>query len=42
MSEKDILNILTLLDAIAKIIKYSSGYKNADDFYENERILMLQ
>ena len=37
MSEKDKLNILTLLDAIDKITKYSSGYENADDFYENER-----
>ena len=37
MSEKDKLNILTLLDAIGKITKYSSGYENADDFYENER-----
>ena len=37
MFEKDKLNILTLLDAIEKIANYSSGYKNADDFYENER-----
>ncbi len=37
MFEKDKLNILTLLDAIEKITKYTSGYKNADDFYENER-----
>jgi uncharacterized protein with HEPN domain len=29
--------MLTLLEAIEKIIKYSSGYKNADDFYANER-----
>ncbi len=37
MSEKDKLNILTLLDAIEKIARYSAGYKNADEFYENER-----
>jgi uncharacterized protein with HEPN domain len=37
MSEKDRLNLLTLLEAIEKIAKYSSGYKNADSFYENER-----
>ncbi|MFQ5750405.1 MAG: DUF86 domain-containing protein [bacterium] len=37
MSEKDKLNLLTLLDAIDKITKYSSGYKNADDLYGNER-----
>ena len=34
MSEKDKLNILTLLDAIEKIAKYSAGYKNADEFLE--------
>ena len=37
MFEKDKLYILTVLDAIEKITKYSSGYKNADDSYENER-----
>lgn len=37
MSERDRLNLLTLLEAIEKIAKYSSGYKNADSFYENER-----
>lgn len=37
MFEKDKLNILTMLDAIEKIAKYTSGYKNADDFYDNER-----
>lgn len=37
MSEKDKLNLLTLLDALEKITKYSAGYKNADSFYENER-----
>ncbi|NIR50092.1 hypothetical protein GWO43_16435 [candidate division KSB1 bacterium] len=37
MSEKDRLDILSLLDAIDKIAKYSSGYKNAEDFYEAER-----
>jgi len=37
MSDKDKLNILALLDAIEKITKYSSGYTNADEFYENER-----
>jgi hypothetical protein len=37
MSEKDKLNILALLDAIAKITKYSSGYnrlqKEANDYF---------
>lgn len=37
MSEKDRLNLLTLLEAIGKIARYSSGYKSADAFYENER-----
>jgi len=37
MFEKDRLNLLTLLDTIVKIAKYSSGYKNSDDFYENQR-----
>ncbi len=37
MSEKDKLNLLTLLEAIEKITKYSSSYQNADQFYENER-----
>lgn len=37
MPEKDRLNLLTLLDAIEKIVKYSSGYKSGDEFYENER-----
>ena len=37
MSENDKLNMLTILDAIAKIIKYSSDCQNADEFYENER-----
>ena len=37
MSEKDKLNLLALLEAIAKIAKFSAGYKNADAFYANER-----
>ena len=37
MSEKDKLNILAILEAIEKIAKYSAGYKNADEFYKNER-----
>ncbi len=37
MSEKDKLNIQTLLEALGKITQYSSGYKNADEFYENQR-----
>ena len=37
MSEKDKLNILTLVEAIDKIITYSSGYKSADSFCQNER-----
>jgi len=37
MSEKDKLNLLTILEAIGKIAKYSAGYRNADEFYANER-----
>jgi uncharacterized protein with HEPN domain len=37
MFERDKLNILTLLDAIEKITKYTSSYKNANDSYKNER-----
>ncbi len=37
MFEKDQLNILALLEAIEKITQYSSGYKNADEFYGNGR-----
>jgi len=37
MSEKDKLTILSILDAISKIFEYSREYKNADDFYENQR-----
>jgi uncharacterized protein with HEPN domain len=37
MSEKDKLNLLALLEAIEKIAKYTVGYQNADEFYENER-----
>ncbi|MDZ7267338.1 MAG: DUF86 domain-containing protein [candidate division KSB1 bacterium] len=31
------MNVLTMLEAIAKINRYSSGYRNADDFHKNER-----
>ena len=37
MSKRDKLNLLTILDAIEKISKFTSEYKNADDFYENQR-----
>lgn len=37
MFEKDQLNILAILEAIEKISQYSSGYKNADEFYANGR-----
>lgn len=37
MFEKDQLNILAILEAIEKISQYSSGYKNADEFYGNGR-----
>lgn len=37
MSEKDRLNLLSILDSIKKILEYSAGYSNADEFYENQR-----
>lgn len=33
MSEKDRLNILSILDSIKKINQYSNPFKNADEFY---------
>jgi len=37
MSEKDKFNILSILDSIIKIIEYTKGYSNADQFYNNQR-----
>ena len=37
MFERDKLNIVSTLEAIAKVFRYSQNYKNADDFYENQR-----
>ena len=37
MSDKDKLNLLSILDAIDKILRYSDGYENADNFYANQR-----
>ena len=37
MSEKDRWNLLSILDSIKKILEYSGGYSNADEFYENQR-----
>lgn len=37
MSEKDKLNLLSILDSIQKIKTYCQGYNNADEFYTNER-----
>jgi uncharacterized protein with HEPN domain len=37
MSDKDRMNILSILDAINKIIEYSEEYENADQFYQSQR-----
>ena len=37
MCEKNRLNILSILDSIKKILEYSKGYSNADQFNENQR-----
>jgi len=37
MLEKDKLNILSVNDAITKILTYSKSYSNADDFHKNQR-----
>ncbi len=37
MSDKDKLNLLSILDSTKKILEYSKGYSNADDFYEHQR-----
>ena len=37
MSEKDRLNILSILDSTKKILDYSNEYSDCDKFYENNR-----
>jgi len=37
MSDKDRMNMLSILDAINKIIEYSEEYENADQFYLSQR-----
>ncbi len=37
MPHKDKLNILSINDAIEKILNYSRSYANADNFYKNQR-----
>jgi len=37
MSDKDRINILSILDAINKIIEYSEEYENADQFNQSQR-----
>jgi len=37
MSEKDRLNIISMLDAIDKVLEYSADYQNADEFNEHQR-----
>lgn len=37
MRNKDYYILLSILGNIEKILKYSSGYKNAESFYENDR-----
>ncbi len=37
MPDKDKFNLLTILESIEKIFKYSKNFSNADMFYENQR-----
>ncbi len=37
MFNKNRLNLLAILESTDKILEYSKGYKNADDFYRNKR-----
>lgn len=37
MLNKDYYILLSILDTVGKILKFSADYKNADDFYENDR-----
>ncbi|MCU0645543.1 MAG: DUF86 domain-containing protein [bacterium] len=37
MSDKDRMNLLSMLDAIKKIIEYSEPYENADQFHQSQR-----
>lgn len=37
MPDKDKLNLLSINEAIEKIIDYSKAYSTADDFYKNQR-----
>jgi uncharacterized protein with HEPN domain len=37
MSENDKLNILSILESIDKIFRYSANYGSADDFHKNEK-----
>ncbi|MCK4695444.1 MAG: DUF86 domain-containing protein [Candidatus Cloacimonetes bacterium] len=37
MPDKDKFNLLTILESIEKIFKYSMNFSNADMFYENQR-----
>jgi uncharacterized protein with HEPN domain len=37
MFEKDKLNLLSTLEALSKILEYSKGYNNADEFFQNQR-----
>ncbi len=37
MSEKDKLNILSILEAIDKIFAYTKAYNDADEFYHHQR-----
>lgn len=37
MSEKDEANLLAMKDAAEKILRYSKGFNNADDFYDDAK-----
>ncbi len=37
MFNKDYYILLSILDTVQKILKFSAGYKNAEDFYDNDR-----
>jgi uncharacterized protein with HEPN domain len=37
MSETDRLNVLSILDSTKKVLEYSKGYSNADQFYNSQK-----
>lgn len=37
MSEKDEANLMAMKDAAEKILRYSEGFHNADEFYDDSK-----